>query len=190
MDDIIHTYTIQWKGPFASYEQLKESCKKRKKRNICTSILFSFYYFSGNKKWKRGRKFAYFGKHSKFDSITHRLNPKHEHFCQFHENENLEIWIGSFANTEYQTDEIIDFVVTIFINSYKDKLNDNDKKTAKPFEDAVREYFVIVNLWYDINEKPYKSRSLVPFDDVITYEVVKTEDCMALLKRKIKEVYN
>lgn len=186
MDDIIHTYTIQWKGPFASYEQLKESCKKGRKGTFAHPGLFSFYYFSGNKKWKRGRKFAYFGKHSKFDSITHRLNPKHEHFCQFHENENLEIWIGSFANTEYQTDEIIDFVETIFINSYKDKLNDNDKKTAKPFEDAVRESFVIVNLWYDINEKPYKSRSLVPFDDVITYEVDENRRLYGTLKKKKK----
>lgn len=172
MHDIIHSYTIQWVGPFTSDEHLKEYCKEGEKKNnkVAHPGLFSFYYFSGNKKWQRDRYFEYFGKHSKSDSIKKRLNKSHEHFKKFHENDNLEIWIGSFANKKNQKDDIIDFVETIFINQYKIRLNDNEKKKAKPFVKAIQESFVIVNLWYDTNEKPYRGRSLVPFDDVITYE--------------------
>lgn len=177
MESIVHTYTIQWVGPFLSYEELKEHCKNgrcknRGKEATCSDPgLFSFYFFSGNKKWKREQKFAYFGMHTGKKSITDRLNKSHEHFKKFHNNKNLQIWIGSFANDVYQEDWIIDFVETIFINRYKIELNDNKNKKAKPFEIAVKQSFVIVNLWYDTNEKPYRGRNLVPFEDVITYEV-------------------
>ena len=98
------------------------------------------------------------------------MNKSHEHFRNFHENQNLKIWIGSFANNKHQKDSIIDFVETIFISRYKIRLNDNERKKAKPFEEAIRESFVIVNLWYKTTEESYSGRSLVPFEDVITYQ--------------------
>lgn len=48
MESIVHTYTIQWVGPFLSYEELKEHCKNgrcknRGKEAICSDPgLFSF----------------------------------------------------------------------------------------------------------------------------------------------------
>lgn len=173
MEDILHTYTIQWVGPFASYAEMKEHYKVKKRREgVCSDPgLFSFYYFSGNKKWKREKEFAYFGKHGKIDSIFRRLNPRHEHYSRYHENESLQIWIGTLANPAHQKEDIIDFIETVFINRYKDDLEDNVKKKAKPFIEAVTDSCVIVNLWYDKNEKPFKRRMSFPFDDVIVYEV-------------------
>lgn len=173
MEEILHTYAIQWVGPFSSYAEMKEHYKvKRRREGICSDPgLFSFYYFSGNKKWKRGRKFAYFGKHEKIDSIFKRLNPRHEHYSKYHENENLQIWIGTLANPDHQKEDIIDLIETVFINRYKNNLEDNEKKKAKPFIEAVKESVVIVNLWYDTNERPFKRGVVFPFEDVIVYEV-------------------
>lgn len=184
MEDILRIYTIQWVGPFSNYAEMKEHYKvKKQQEGQCSHPgLFSFYYFSGNKKWKRDKKFAYFGKHEKIDSIFKRLNPRHEHYSRYHENENLQIWIGTLANPVHQEEEIIDFIETVFINRYKDDLSDNIKKKAKPFIDAVTESFVIVNLWYDTSERPFKTRTSFPFDDVIVYEV----ESERILKGKLK----
>lgn len=184
MIEILHTYTIQWVGPFKSYNELRDYCKKGRKEVYAHPSLFSFYYFRGNKKWKRERTFCYFGKHGVSDTITHRLNRSHEHFRNFHENENLEIWIGSFANPDDQANDNIDYVETIFIKRYSIWLNDNVCKKAKPFVDIIDKSFVIVNLWYDTNEKPYRGRQIVPFEDIITYETDEKRLLAGTLRRK------
>jgi hypothetical protein len=43
-------------------------------------------------------------------------------------------------------------------------------KKALPLTEALDKSIVIVNLWYDTDERPYRGRSIVPFDDVIVYE--------------------
>lgn len=170
MEEINHTYTIQWVGPFNTYNALKDYVKRGRNNEVAHSSLFSFYYFEGNKKWQRGKDFKYFGKHEKADGIQVRLNKSHEHFKKYHENENLQIWIGTLSTPDVQKPDIIDYIETVFINRYKIELNDNIMKKALPLTEALDKSIVIVNLWYDKDERPYRGRSLVPFEDVIVYE--------------------
>jgi hypothetical protein len=174
MEEINHTYTIQWVGPFSDYEDFKSYCKRGQRKGdnqeVAHSSLFSFYYFEGNKKWQRDRIFRYFGKHTNPDGIQRRLNKQHEHFKKYHENENMQIWIGTLSTPDVQKPEIIDYIETVFINRYKIDLNDNTMKKALPLTDALDKSIVIVNLWYDTDERPYRGRSIVPFEDVIVYE--------------------
>jgi hypothetical protein len=170
MEEINHTYTIQWVGPFNTYNALKDYVKRGRNNEVAHSSLFSFYYFEGNKKWQKEKIFKYFGKHEKDNGIQHRLNKMHEHFRNYHENENLSIWIGALSTPNVQKPEIIDYIESVFINRYKNDLNDNSMKKARPLCDFLNDSIVIVNLWYGIDERPYRGRSIVPFEDVIVYE--------------------
>jgi hypothetical protein len=170
MEEINHTYTIQWVGPFYTYDELKEYVERGQNEEVADSCLFSFYYFEGNKKWKREKIFRYFGMHRKADGIEKRLNKSHEHFKKYHENGNLHVWIGSLSSPDVQKPDIIDYIETVFINRYKIELNDNIMKKALPLTEALDKSIVIVNLWYDTDERPYRGRSIVPFEDVIVYE--------------------
>jgi hypothetical protein len=170
MEDIRHIYTIQWVGPFNSYEALKVYIKRGRNNEVAEASLFSFYYFEGNKKWKRENLYRYFGKHSKLDGIQHRLNKCHEHFKNYHENEKLQIWIGTLSNPDVQEPDIIDYIETVFISRYKKELNDNVMKKTLPIYKVLKKSIVILNLWYDTEERPHRGHSLVPFEDVIVYE--------------------
>ena len=183
MNDIKKTYTIQWVGPFHSLGEYKVYLQRE---DTCDKSLFSFYYFIGNKKGKGYKKtllYDYFGIH-KGNDITSRLNKCHEHFKDFHINENLNIWFGSFANIEDQTPSNIKEVETVFISSYKPTEN------IKEINSAIDESICIVNLWYKkADEKPWirKPQSAAPrFDDVIIYEV--EEAFRRVLSGKLKEV--
>ena len=69
MEDIKHTYTIQWVGPL-TYDEYKEYVKGT---NTIASGYFNFYYFEARKdarcRWRR-----YVGIHKQNDGIEKRLN--------------------------------------------------------------------------------------------------------------------
>lgn len=181
MYDIEHTYTIQWVGPFHS---LAERDDYFKKVEMCDSSLFSFYYFRGNKKGRgyTSRKFYdYFGIH-KYGNIATRLNKSHEHFRDFKENTNLDIWIGSFANTQDQEPQNIKDVETVFISTYKPSENKYEKYRKLEFS------ICIINLWYKVNETPWKRKpaSIIKMKDVLVCEV--DEHYQRFLSANLKEV--
>lgn len=97
MEDIKHTYTIQWVGPL-TYDEYKEYVNGT---DTIASGYFNFYYFEARKdarcRWRR-----YVGIHKQNDGIEKRLNTRHEHFGEFLECKDLRIWIGSFADTKNQ----------------------------------------------------------------------------------------
>ena len=105
MEDIRHTYTIQWVGPL-TYDEYKEYVKGT---DTIASGYFNFYYFEARKdarcRWRR-----YVGIHKQNDGIEKRLNPKHEHFSEFLDCKDLRIWIGSFADTKNQKADRIKMV--------------------------------------------------------------------------------
>ena len=105
MEDIKHTYTIQWVGPL-TYDEYKEYVKGT---DTIASGYFNFYYFEARKdarcRWRR-----YVGIHKQNDGIEKRLNPKHEHFSEFLDCKDLRIWIGSFADTKNQKADRIKMV--------------------------------------------------------------------------------
>ena len=105
MEDIKHTYTLQWVGPL-TYDEYKEYVKGT---DTIASGYFNFYYFEARKdarcRWRR-----YVGIHKQNDGIEKRLNTKHEHFIEFLDCKDLRIWIGSFAGTKNQKEDRIKMV--------------------------------------------------------------------------------
>ena len=89
MEEIKHTYTIQWVGPL-SYEDYKDYLKSEE---TISPGLFSIYYFEARIDG-RYRKRRYLGIHKKNDGIDKRLNKSHEHLGQFVAAKELSIWIS------------------------------------------------------------------------------------------------
>ena len=170
MYDIEQTYTIQWVGPFHSLAERDDYFKKGKRGEMCDPSLFSFYYFRGNKKGRghTSRMFYdYLGIHKGYN-LASRLNKNHEHFCRFHENGNLDIWIGAFANAQDQTPQNIEDVETVFISTYKP--TENSKKKNRKLQHSI----CIINLWYKTDDKnPWKRKptSIININDVLVCEV-------------------
>jgi hypothetical protein len=170
MEDIKKTFTIQWVGPFSSLQELQTYTEDN---TTCDSGLFNFYYFVGKRKEKWSRSgAAYFGIHHNDDGIMNRLKAQHEHLAQFREDENLKIWIGSFADVRNQTYPNIEDVETVFIRAYKDLLTDNKRKKSLPLSN-IKESVCIINLWYKPDEQPWKRKplSVKGIDDVLICEV-------------------
>ncbi|MBQ8361961.1 MAG: hypothetical protein IJX44_08470 [Bacteroidaceae bacterium] len=169
MEDINKTFTIQWVGPFHSLMEMNQYLGNTE---TCDEGLFSFYYFCGNKKGKGHKKnyfYRYFGIHKRIDSIKMRLQSRHEHFRDFIENENLDIWIGTFACEKNQMEQNIEDVETLFISTYGDYLTENDRKKNS----IPRESICIINLWYKESENQQwirKKPSINFFHDVLIYE--------------------
>lgn len=86
MEEIKHTYTIQWVGPL-SYKDYKNYLMSEETIN---PGLFSIYYFEARIDG-RYKKRRYLGIHKKNDGIYKRLNKSHEHFSQFIDAKELSI---------------------------------------------------------------------------------------------------
>ena len=174
MEDIKKQYTIQWVGPFHSLEQARCHRKGAKDELFATPDCFTFYYFRGNKKG-RGHKlsklYSYFGIHKALDGYHNRLNKNHEHFREFHENNNLDIWIGALGDLDQFSPEVVEEIETIFIVMYSDYLTENERKKKKTV-DSLDKTVCIINLWYNTEEKPLliKKESIKQFHDVIVCE--------------------
>ena len=185
MIDIQKTYTIQWVGPFHSLSEYDVYLKKGKQGETCDPELFSFYYFKGIKKGKGftyKKLHDYFGIH-KHNNIKSRLNKQHEHYCQFHDNnKNMEIWLGTFANCQDQEHRNIEDVETLFISTW-DPTENKRKKYTK-----IKESICVINLWYKINEEPWKRKpqSIKDKDDVLVCEI--DEKFPRFLSASLKEV--
>lgn len=163
MQDIKHTYTIQWVGPFSSYQEYKSYIQDEETTD---PSLFNVYYFEA-KIDGRYNKQRYLGIHKKNDGINKRLNRSHEHFKNFIDAKELSIWIGSFSNEDNQQEENVDVVETLFIQAYKDFLTENDKKTKSLPTESV----CIINMWFDKNDnlKRYAKPAPDIFSDVLVY---------------------
>lgn len=172
MEDITKTFTIQWVGPFKDMWQMRHYLKDK---STCDKSLFNFYYFSGNKKGKgysTHRVYSYFGIHKKTDGIEQRLNNWHSHYRDFHENENMRIWIGAFGNVSDQNEENIEDAETLFISTYGNNfLTENEKKVKANIKKSI----CIINLFYKTTEEPWlrKPADISFMDDVLIHE---TED--------------
>lgn len=186
MIDIQKTYTIRWIGPFHSLYECDVYLTKRKQGETCAPELFSFYYFKGIKKGKGftyKKLHDYFGIHKKHNNIKSRLNKQHEHYCQFHENKNMDIWLGTFANCKDQEQHRnIEDVETLFISTWKPSENKH-KKNAQ-----IKESICVINLWYKINVEPWKRKpqSIKDKDDVLICEI--DENFQRFLSASLKEV--
>ena len=145
MEEIKHTYTIQWVGPL-SYEDYKDYLKSEE---TISPGLFSIYYFEARIDG-RYRKRRYLGIHKKNDGIDKRLNKSHEHLGQFVAAKELSIWIGSFSHYNNQKEDNIDIVETLFIQAYKDLLTENEKKKKSLPSESVKtpEIFSDVLVYY------------------------------------------
>lgn len=163
MEDIKHTYTIQWVGPFSSYDDYKDYLKSEE---TISPDLFSIYYFEA-KIDGRYKKRRYLGIHKKNDGIDKRLNKSHEHFSQFVDAKELCIWIGSFSYYNYQKEDNIDIVETLFIQAYKDLLTENEKKKKSLPSESV----CIINMWFDKKDhfRKYAKKTPDIFSDVLVY---------------------
>ena len=110
MEDIKHTYTIQWVGPL-TYDEYKEYVKGT---DTIAPSYFNFYYFEARKdarcRWRR-----YVGIHKQNDGIEKRLNTRHEHFSEFLDCKDLRIWIGSFADTKNQKADLSYYCIISFL---------------------------------------------------------------------------
>lgn len=176
MEDIRKQYTIQWVGSFHSIEEAKAHRRGAKNGLFATPDCFTFYYFRGNKKGKGHRVskfYSYFGIHKSLDGYHKRLNTSHEHFKKFRVNENLDIWIGALGDLSQFSANVVEEIETIFVSMYKggESLTENDRKSKINIE-KLDESVCIVNLWYDTEEKPLKSKpdSIKIFHDVIVCE--------------------
>lgn len=161
MEDIKHTYTIQWVGPL-TYDEYKEYVKDC---DTLDSGYFNFYYFEARPdarcKWHR-----YVGIHKENDGINYRLNARHEHFREFMDCNDIRIWIGSFADAKNQKESKIELVETLLIQAYGKELTENKrKKVCLPSESVC-----LINLWFDKNERLKVYNIDRPcFDDVVLY---------------------
>lgn len=176
MEDIKKQYTIQWVGPFHSLEEARKHRLGAKNGEFATPDCFNFYFFRGNKKGrghKHSKFYSYFGIHKALDGYHNRLNSSHSHYREFHENENLDIWIGALGNLEQHSPHVVEEIETIFISMYWDSdfLTENQRKTKRDIR-QLKSTICIINLWYDTEEKPLKSKpdSIKLFDDVIACE--------------------
>lgn len=169
MDEIQKTFTIQWVGPFHSLAEMNKYFQQGKQEIMSDPSVFSFYYFNGNKRGK-GYKitnfYDYFGINKTFN-VKSRLNTQHEHYTQFLENRNMEIWVGAFANPKDQTPHNIEDVETILISTYKP--TENVLKKNRLLDTSM----CIINLWYKPNETPWKRKpeSVKHINDVLICEV-------------------
>lgn len=185
MQDITKTFTIQWVGPFKNIQQMNDYLKDD---STCDKSLFNFYFFSGNKKGKgysNARTYAYFGIHKKADGIEKRLNNYHAHYKDFHENENMRIWIGAFGNEKDQKEENIEDAETLFIRTYgHDVLTENCRKV----DAIIKESICIINLFYKTNEEAWKRKpaEILFMDDVLIHET--EENTKRTLVAKLKSV--
>ena len=161
MEDIKHTYTIQWVGPL-TYDEYKEYVKGT---DTIAPSYFNFYYFEARKdarcRWRR-----YVGIHKENDGINYRLNARHEHFREFIDCKDIRIWIGSFADEKNQKESKIELVETLLIQAYGKELTENKrKKVCLPSESVC-----LINLWFDKNERLKVYNIDRPcFDDVVLY---------------------
>ena len=162
MEEIKHTYTIQWVGPL-SYKDYKNYLMSEETIN---PGLFSIYYFEARIDG-RYKKRRYLGIHKKNDGIYKRLNKSHEHFSQFIDAKELSIWIGSFSHYNNQKEENIDIVETLFIQAYKDLLTENEKKKKSLPSESV----CIINMWFYKKDhlKKYAKNTPEIFSDVLVY---------------------
>ena len=161
MEDIKHTYTIQWVGPL-TYDEYKEYVKGT---DTIDPRYFNFYYFESRQD-ARCRWHRYVGIHKRNDGIEKRLNTRHEHFSKFLGSKEMRIWIGGFADTKNQKSERIEMVETLLIQAYKNLLTENDrKKRTLPSCSAC-----IINMWFDRNERMKIYNIDRPcFDDMVLY---------------------
>jgi hypothetical protein len=99
------------------------------------------------------------------------MNYSHEHYREFNENENMDIWIGALGDLDQYSPAVVEEIETIFIAMYGNFLTENERKQKKSVE-SFKDTVCIINLWYDIEEKPLVSKrdSIKPFHDVIVYE--------------------
>lgn len=162
MEDIKHTYTIQWVGPL-TYDEYKEYVKGA---NTIAPGYFNFYYFEARKDARYSHWYRYVGIHKQNDGIEKRLNTRHEHFSKFLDYKDMRIWIGSFADTKNQKAERINMVETLLIQAYKNMLTENKSKKCSLPSCSV----CIINMWFDKNERLKNYKIDRPcFDDVILY---------------------
>ena len=161
MEDIKHTYTIQWVGPL-TYNEYKEYVKGTDTIDPC---YFNFYYFE-TRQDARYRQHRYVGIHKRNDGIDKRLNTSHEHFSEFLDYKEMKIWIGSFADAKNQKAERIEMVETLLVQAYKNMLTENERKKMSLPSCSV----CIINMWFDKNEKLKTYKIEKPcFDDVVLY---------------------
>lgn len=161
MEDIKHTYTIQWVGPL-TYNEYKEYVKGTDTIDPC---YFNFYYFE-TRQDARYRWHRYVGIHKRNDGIDKRLNTSHEHFSEFLDYKEMKIWIGSFADAKNQKAERIEMVETLLVQAYKNMLTENERKKMSLPSCSV----CIINMWFDKNEKLKTYKIEKPcFDDVVLY---------------------
>lgn len=185
MNDITKTFTIQWVGPFKNILKMKQYLNDS---TTCEKSLFNFYYFSGNKKgsaYSNSNIYSYFGIHKKTDGIEKRLNNYHTHYKQFHENENMRIWIGAFGNAKDQKETNIEDAETLFISTYGNGIfTENTNKINA----AISESICIINLFYKPNETPWirKPTEILFMDDVLIHET--EEKTKRTLVAKLKAV--
>lgn len=128
MEDINKTFTIQWVGPFKNIEEIKEY---ENDENTADTSLFNFYFFSGHKyRQRKNRIFRYFGIHKKNDSITKRLNDRHQRLLDFDDDKDLNLWIGAFSCSKNQTERNIEDVETLIVSTYSTEwFTENIRKT-------------------------------------------------------------
>lgn len=148
--------------------------KGAKDELFATPDCFNFYYFRGNKKgrgYKLSNFYSYFGIHKALDGYHNRLNKNHEHFRDFHENDNLDIWIGALGDLDQFSPDVVEEIETIFIAMYGKTLTENERKKKRTV-DSIDKTVCIINLWYDTEEKPLstKKESIKQFHDVIVCE--------------------
>lgn len=167
MEDIRKIFTIQWVGPFDTFDSLNEYLNDTE---TCDKTLFSFYYCSGSKKGKghpvASNDYRYFGLRKAETAINKRVNRRHEHLSDF--REPFALWVGSFSDCKQQTKENTEIVETMFISTYKDFLSENDKKKKA----RLKESTCVINLWYKRDETRWgiKKPEVKVFDDVLVYE--------------------
>ena len=161
MEDIEHTYTIQWVGPL-TYKEIREDIKKD---DTIMSGYYNFYYFEAQQD-KRYKWYRYMGIRKKNDGIEKRLNTQHEHFKEFKDGNEVRIWIGSLANPKHQKYKNIDLIETLFIRAYSAMLTENKGKKQKEIDSSI----CVINMWFNKNEEMQTYRVERPcFDDVILY---------------------
>ena len=122
MDDINKVYTIQWVGPFDTFDNLKTYLENP---DTCDKTLFSFYFCSGSKKGKgfpvQRDSYRYFGLHKADTAINSRVRATHEKQLRLF-REPFSLWIGSISNSNMQNPQNIEDIETLFISTYRDIL--------------------------------------------------------------------
>ena len=184
MQDITKTFTIQWVGPFRNLQKMNEYLKDA---STCDKSLFNFTISPATKKVRafNPKSSTVISEYIKSHGIEKRLNNYHEHYQKFHENENMRIWIGSFANAKDQTESNIEDAETLFISTYgQNVFTENHKKVNANIEESI----CIINLFYKKNEQPWfrKPAEIRFMDDVLIHET--EEKTKRTLVAKLKSV--